>query len=210
MKERIKNHFLSGLVFAVPIVVTVYITIFIVNTLGGIWQTIFAGIPYIREFPPLLIKFIGLIISFIIILFIGFLGSNILGRFLFSIPTKILKNTPIMKDIYKPAKELTDTLFMNKANFKTAVLVEFFRKGEWTVAFITSDAKWNIDDEEAVSIFVPTSPNPTNGFFAIIPRSQTRKTDLTVEEALKLIVSSGLVFSKTGEIFSDEYKRNSQ
>ena len=139
----------------------------------------------------------------LIIIIIGFIGSNIVGKYVFDIPGRILRNTPVIKNIYTSAKELTDTLFLNKSSFSRVVMIEFLHKGQFTVAFVTSEKKWKINGKDAVTVFVPTSPNPTGGFFSIIAEEDTQATDLTVEEGLKLIVSSGMVFSRKGEINND-------
>lgn len=200
MKGRIKNYFLSGLLFLVPLAVTVFLTIFIVNRIGGMWEQIFVNVPFLKTLPVIVIDIIGVIVSFLIIIIIGFIGSNIVGRYIFDIPGRILRNTPIVKNIYMSAKELTDTLFLNKSSFSRVVLIEFLHKDQYTVAFVTSEDKWTVDGEKAVTVFVPTSPNPTGGFFSIVPLSKTQETDLSVEEGLKLIVSSGMVFSRKGRI----------
>ena len=207
MKERIKNYFLSGLVFLVPLAVTAFLVIFIINRIGGLWKQIFAAVPYLSSLPIIVINIIGLLVSFLLIVFIGFLGSHIVGRYIFSIPGRILRKTPIVKNIFNSAKELTETLFIDKSSFSKVVIVEFLHPGQYTVAFLTSEHKWKIDGKEAITVFIPTSPNPTGGFFAIIPADEAHETDLSVEEGLKLIVSSGMVFNRKGEINAIKHRK---
>ncbi len=200
MNKILKKYFLSGLVFIIPIVLTGFLVYFIINKIGGVWFTLFANIPYMNNLPVFVINIIGLIISFLFIIIIGYLGTNIIGKFFISVSEKIIIQLPFIKNIYSSAKELTYTLFLNKSSFNRVVFVKMFSEDKYTVAFVTSEKKWTIDNETALTLFVPTSPNPTSGFFVIVPESNVIETNITVEEGLKLIVSSGMVFNKQGII----------
>lgn len=200
MKEKIRNYFISGLIVLVPIVVTGFLVFFIVGKIGGIWGFIFRSIPYVRDIPSGVVNFIGLFISIGIIILFGYIGQNYLGKILFPIFEKLLMSMPIIRDIYTPAREITNTLFKNKASFEKVVYVEFLHKDQHTIAFVTSTDSWKINGNEAVTLFVPTSPNPTSGFFCVVPKDKVIETDLSVEDALKIIVSSGLIIPKSGNI----------
>lgn len=205
MKNKLKNYFLTGVVSLVPVVITGFLVYFIVSKIGGVWYTLFKNVPYVNTLPTIVIDIIGVVISFILILFAGYFVSNIIGRYIYNLGERILHRTPLIKSIYSSAKELTNTLFMNKSSFSRVVFVEFLHEGQYTLAFVTSDT-WSINDEESVTLFMPTSPNPTSGFFIVVPKNKVIETDITVEEALKLLVSSGMVFSRKG-IIKDEHKR---
>jgi len=200
MKEKLKNYFLSGAIVLVPIVITAFVVMFVVAKVGGVWGIVFRNIPYVKDFPIIVINIIGLTISVFLILFIGYLASNFLGRYLLQGFERLFYRAPLIKDIYFPAKEIMNTLFKKKSSFKRVVFVEFFHKGQYTIGFVTSDNIWKINGEDAYTIFLPTAPNPTGGFFCIVEKSRVVDTDMSVEDGIKIIVSSGMVYSKKGEI----------
>ena len=109
-------------------------------------------------------------------------------------------STPIIKNIYSPAKEIADTILNNKSTFKKVVFIEYLHKNQYTIAFVTSEKMWKINSKDSVTLFIPTSPNPTSGFFAVVPKDEVIESDLSVEYALKVIVSSGLIVTKEVEI----------
>jgi uncharacterized membrane protein len=200
MKEKISHYFLAGLLVVVPIVVTGIFIFFIVSKVGGMWNIIFRSIPYARDLPNAVINFVGLFLSLGLLIVLGYFGQNYLGRFLFNISEKFFLSTPIIRHIYSPARELTDTILNKKTTFKKVVFVEYLHKNQYTIAFVTNESAWKINSKEALTLFVPTSPNPTSGFFAVVPKDEVIEADFTVEEALKIIVSSGMIITKEVEI----------
>ncbi|PIP14251.1 MAG: hypothetical protein COX48_01875 [bacterium (Candidatus Stahlbacteria) CG23_combo_of_CG06-09_8_20_14_all_34_7] len=200
MKQKIKTYFLAGLLVVIPIVVTAIFSFFIIEKVGGLWNIIFRTIPFVKNLPNNVINFVGLILSLVIIIFLGFIGQNYLGRFLFNISEKFFMSTPIIKNIYSPAKEIADTILNNKSTFKKVVFIEYLHKNQYTIAFVTSEKMWKINSKDSVTLFIPTSPNPTSGFFAVVPKDEVIESDLSVEYALKVIVSSGLIVTKEVEI----------
>ncbi|MDI6699614.1 MAG: DUF502 domain-containing protein [bacterium] len=210
MKGRLKQLFISGILVIVPLFVTIIFVTFIISKLGGFWGFVFKNIPYIKNLPVFVINFIGFILSLILIIVLGYIGEMYIGRYLISFFENVFLSTPFVKNIYMPTKEIVNQLFQQrKKSFKRVVFVHYFNKEMYTIGFVTNDEKWFIDGEEALSIFIPTSPNPTSGFYAVIKKKDVIETDFTLEEAFNIIVTSGLFMTKNGEIDGRKVKRDS-
>ncbi|HAF08261.1 MAG: Uncharacterized protein XD76_1728 [candidate division TA06 bacterium 32_111] len=210
MKKRLKQLFISGILVIVPLFVTIIFVTFIISKLGGFWGFVFKNIPYIKNLPVFVINFIGFILSLILIIVLGYIGEMYIGRYLISFFENFFLSTPFVKNIYMPTKEIVNQLFQQrKKSFKRVVFVHYFNKEMYTIGFVTNDEKWFIDGEEALSIFIPTSPNPTSGFYAVIKKKDVIETDFTLEEAFNIIVTSGLFMTKNGEIDGRKVKRDS-
>jgi uncharacterized membrane protein len=142
----------------------------------------------------------GVLLALLIVVGTGFLTANFLGKQLLVWWDMLLNRIPVVRSIYSSVKQVSDTLLSDSGNaFKTALLVQYPRAGVWTVAFQTgtpaSDILAQLDGEH-VSVFVPTTPNPTSGFFLIVPKSETKPLSMSVDEALKYVVSMGVVAPK--------------
>ncbi|MEO0288023.1 MAG: DUF502 domain-containing protein [candidate division WOR-3 bacterium] len=201
MKQRLKQLFISGILVIVPLFVTVLFVTFVISKLGGFWGFIFKSIPYVRNLPVFVINFIGFILSMVLIIILGYIGEMYIGKYLITFFENVLLSTPFVKNIYMPTKEIVNQLFQQKKkSFKRVVFVNYFNRDMYTIGFVTNDEKWFVDGEEALSIFIPTSPNPTSGFFAVVKKKDIIETDFTLEEAFNIIVTSGLFMNKNGEI----------
>jgi uncharacterized membrane protein len=182
----------------------------VISKLGGFWGFIFKSIPYVRNLPVFVINFIGFVLSMILIIILGYIGEMYIGKYLISFFENVLLSTPFVKNIYMPTKEIVNQLFQQKKkSFKRVVFVNYFNRDMYTIGFVTNDEKWFIDGEEALSIFIPTSPNPTSGFFAVIKKKDVVETDFTLEEAFNIIVTSGLLMNRNGEIDGRKVKGDS-
>jgi len=209
MKNKIKQLFISGILVIVPLFVTIFSISFVVSKLGGIWKFIFINIPFFNILPNIVMNIIGFIFSIFLILFLGYIGQLYIGRFFISIFETIFSSTPLLKNIYMPTREIMRQLFQQKKDsFKRVVVVKIFNDNLYTFAFVTNDEKWIIDGEDALSLFMPTSPNPTSGFFTVVKKKDTIETDFTIEEAFNLIVTSGLYINRIGEIDGRKIKRD--
>jgi uncharacterized membrane protein len=140
----------------------------------------------------------GLIIALIVLLLTGIVATNIFGQKLLNIGDRIILQIPIVKSIYKGIKQVSDTLLSSKGNaFRRALLVQFPQSNTWTIAFITGTPSPRIitgdEETEYLSVYVPTTPNPTSGYFIIVKKSDTRELDMTVDEALRYVISMGAV-----------------
>ena len=191
-----KRYLIAGLLVWVPLGITIWVISFLVTTLD---QTLLLVPEALR--PEALFGFhipgLGVLLSFLILLITGVFAANFFGQRLIRIWEGILGRIPFVKSIYSSVKQVSDTLLSPTGNaFRKALLVEFPHPGSWTIAFMTGTpavAVASLLDEEHVSVYVPTTPNPTSGYFVLVPTSRVRELDMTVDEALKYIISMGVV-----------------
>lgn len=196
-----KRYLIAGLLVWAPLGITIWVLHFLVSTLD---QTL--GLLPDAWQPDRLLGFhvpgLGVLLSFVILLVTGVIAANILGARLITIWESLLGRIPVVKSIYSSVKQVSDTLLSDKGNaFRKALLVEFPREGSWTIAFLTGTPDRSVTPHlagEYVSVYVPTTPNPTGGYFVMLPRSRVRELDMTVDEALKYIISMGVVGPKNG------------
>ena len=187
---RIRNYFIAGVVVLIPIGITVYLTLFLVSISSKILPKEINPNNYL----PYEIPGLEIIISLILITFIGWLSLSFIGKKLLDIFENVLKKIPILRTIYSAIGQMTDTFTKKNENKKNVVLVEYPRKGSWAVGFATKDNEGEISEKtkkELVNVFVPTTPNPTSGFLLMFPKDEIIYLDLTFEEASKFIVSAG-------------------
>ena len=196
--KHLRGKIVAGLVTVAPILATVWILTVLFNFFDG-----FAA-PLLDSLLPIHIPGLGVIIALIFMYLLGILVTNFLGKKIVSIGEAILRKIPLANTIYGTAKQITQSVSgaSNKA-FKKAVLINYPRSGLWTIAFVTGDS---IDDngESYYHLFVPTTPNPTSGVMVIIPQDDVIDSNLTVEEALKTIISGGMLGPKVNEIAKDK------
>ncbi len=186
-----KNYFVTGIVVIVPLLVTYLVIRALVNTI----DKLFALLPPNLQ-PQTYIPFFGveIIIAFLLIILIGFLVSNFLGRKFVGIGEKILAKIPIVKTIYQGVKQLTTGIVSEKKMFSKVVLIQYPVRNLHQIGFVTGEDKHfikNNQGQKMLKIFIPTTPNPTSGFFCIVPESEVQYLDLTADEAFRLIISAG-------------------
>ncbi|MCK4353569.1 DUF502 domain-containing protein [candidate division WOR-3 bacterium] len=195
-----KRKFITGIVALLPVGLTIFVVWFLVIKIGGLLQIIFEKIPHLSSLPSGIISLMGFITLVIIIYIIGVITSSYIGRRLFKFGEDIISRVPLIRTIYTSIRKFTNAVFMERSAFKKAVLIEYPRKGLYTLAFMTNELSWKVDGkEDNVSVFIPTSPNPTSGYYIIVPRSDIRETSLTVDSAMKVIVSGGVILPKNRE-----------
>ncbi len=194
--QLIKRYFITGLLIWVPLVITAWVLSLIVNTLDQSLRLLPEAIH-----PKNLIGFalpgVGALLTLAMILFTGLLATNFIGEKLVRWWNALLSRIPVVNSVYKAVKQVSDTLFAPNGNaFRKALLVEYPRQGAWTIAFLTGRPGGDIRNHlqgDYVSVYVPTTPNPTSGFFLMMPKSDVVELDMTVDEALKYIISMGVV-----------------
>jgi len=192
---KIRNYFIAGVVVLIPIGITVYLTIFITKISSKILPNEINPNHYL----PFDIPGLEILISILLITFIGWLSLSFIGRKMLSIFENLLKKIPILRTIYSAINQMTETFTKDKGNKKNVVLVEYPRKGSWAVGFATKDNTGEISRKtkrKLVNVFVPTTPNPTSGFLLMFPKEEIIYLDLTFEEASSFIVSAGTLDSK--------------
>jgi len=191
----LKRYLITGLLIWIPLVITIWVLHFLVSTmdqslglLPPAWQPeAFFG----RRIPG-----IGAILTIVIVLATGILASNIIGQRLVLFWEAVLRRIPVVNSIYVGVKQVSDTLFKPGGEaFRKAVLVEWPREGMWTIAFLTGVPGGDVANHlrgNYVSIYVPTTPNPTGGYFIMLPREDIIELDMSVDEAFKYIISMGV------------------
>ena len=191
-----KKYFITGLLIWVPLSITAWVLALIVRTMD---QSLLF-LPTALQ-PENLFGFyvpgLGVVMTLLVVLVTGLVTANIIGQRLVQFWEGILSRIPVVKSVYYSVKQVSDTLFSSTGEaFRKALLVEYPRKGSWTIAFMTGTPGGDVGNHlraDYVSIYVPTTPNPTSGFFLMMPRSEVIELDMSVDEALKYIISMGVV-----------------
>jgi uncharacterized membrane protein len=190
MRHRLRNYLIAGFFIVLPVGVTVFVLLALFRFLDSLLGPVFRlfGV----EIPGL-----GLVSGILLILVTGFMASNVLGRRLVSLFDAVMLRIPFARTIYSATKQFSDTIFQhNRAAFKEAVLIEWPRQGLYTVGFVTGETRGEAQAktrERVLNVFVVTTPNPTTGFLCMVPESQAIRLEMSVEDALKLVVSAGIV-----------------
>jgi len=193
---RIRRYIVAGLLVWVPL----GITIFILNLVVGLMDRTLLLLPVAYRPENLIgmqIPGLGILLTFIVVIITGFLAANFVGKSLVGFWERVLDKIPLVRSIYSASKNFTEVLFTNTSQaFKKVLLIEYPRKGVYSLCFQTSTELAEIQartNDDVICVFVPTTPNPTSGFIIMVPRADTIELDMDVEEALKMIVSLGVV-----------------
>ena len=208
----IRKFLLAGLLVWTPLVITVAVLSWLVGSLdnafiGALTKLRLASpetVYWLEHVPGL-----GVILLVLVLLISGALVSNVAGRWWVKQWDRLLNHIPIVKSIYSSVKKVSDTLFSDGGNaFRKALLIQYPRQGLWTIAFQTGTPSGEVAallDGEHISVYVPTTPNPTSGFFLVVPRADVKELDMSVDEALTYVISMGAVSPGAQAI---EEKRN--
>lgn len=197
---RLRNYFLTGLIICAPLGITAYL---IWTLIGWVDSWI---VPYIPEvynpdnYLPFSIPGFGLIVGIFGITIIGFLTANFVGRTIVSYGEVLLSRMPLVRNLYSGLKQIFQTVLSDKTEtFKQVGIIEYPRPGLWAIVFIATDTQGEVNDrlqakgKDTVSVFLPTTPNPTSGFLLFVPRDDVTILDMSVEDGAKLVISAGLV-----------------
>ena len=192
----LRKWLFTGLLVIVPGVITAWVLTWIVSTLDQT-LTILPGAWHPDRLLGFHIPGFGVLLTLAILLIVGAFASNFAGRKLVSLGDSLVTRIPVVRSIYSSVKQVSDTVFSDSGNaFRTAVLVQWPREGVWTVAFITGSPAIEVAcylRDDYVSVFVPTTPNPTGGYFVLMRKSDCVELEMSVDVALKYIVSMGVV-----------------
>src|SRR5450631_1099671 len=194
---RIRNYFLTGLVVAGPVLVTLYLTWSFINWVDNIVRPFIPPVYRPETYLPWPIPGTGLLIAFVVLTFLGFLTANLVGRKLVDLGEGLLNRMPIVRPIYKTMKQVFETMFSKTGSgFRQVALVEFPAPGMWSLILISqppiADISAKLPPGEHVSAFLPCSPNPTTGFFFYVQRKDIVALDLSVESAMAMLFSIGM------------------
>jgi uncharacterized membrane protein len=207
----VKKYLLAGLLVWLPLTLTVWVLGSVLGVLDGVFgwfisatQAVLpmaatAPLEALRHIPGL-----GVIVMLIVLLLTGVFATNIVGQWWLQQGSRLLNRIPIVKSIYNSIKQVSDTLFSSSGNaFREAVLVQYPREGSWTIAFVTGKPGGEAAHHlvgDYLSLYVPTTPNPTSGFFLMVPRRDVIELAMSVDEALKYVISMGVVAPPMGAV----------
>jgi uncharacterized membrane protein len=195
---RIRNYFLTGLVVAGPVLITAYLTWSFITWVDNLVQPVIPPTYRPETYLPWPIPGTGLVIAFIALTLLGFLTANLVGRTLVELGEGLLNRMPIVRPVYKTMKQIFETLFSKTgSSFRKVALAEFPAPGMWSLVFISqppnAELASKLPEGEHVSCFLPCTPNPTTGFFFYVKRSELIDLDISVENAMTLLISAGMV-----------------
>lgn len=193
MQTHFKRYLIAGLILWVPLSITIWVIAWIFDTLDSV-------LPIALRSETLFgvhIPGYGVLVVFLLLLFTGFLAANLIGQKLVHFWEDVMRRIPLVRSIYSSVKQVSDTILApNGQAFRQAVLVQYPRQGAWTIAFLTGKPAVDVASHlpvECVSVYVPTTPNPTSGFFLMMPKSEVIELSIGVDAALKYVVSMGTV-----------------
>jgi uncharacterized membrane protein len=200
----VRKHLITGLLVWMPLAVTVWVLLWVLGLMDGLFswflglsqavlpEAMREGIEALRRVPGL-----GVVSLLLVLWLTGLFVANMFGQWFVHQWDRLLHKIPIVKSIYSSVKQVSDTLFSSSGNaFREAVLVQYPRAGSWTIAFVTGTPSGEVAahlSSPHVSVYVPTTPNPTSGFFLMMPRADVVPLNMSVDEALKYIISMGVV-----------------
>lgn len=206
---RLRNYFLTGLVIAGPIGITLWLTWTFIQWVDG-WVKPFVPKIYNPDtYLPFPVPGFGLIVAIVLLTIVGFVTANFAGRSLLSFGESLVGRMPLVRNIYSGLKQIFETVLDERgSSFTKAALIEYPRKGLWAIVFISTQTKGEVarrlnDKADLVSVFLPTTPNPTSGFLLFVPREDIIELKMSVEDAAKLVISAGLVNPAYPEILDD-------
>ncbi len=202
---RLRNYFFTGLVICAPLAITIYLTWSLIEWVDGWVKPYLPDLYNPDSYLPFTIPGFGVLVAVFLITTVGFLTANLIGRSIIRYGEYLLGRMPLVRNIYSALKQIFETVFREDSDsFQSVVLVEYPRREIWALAFVATDTLGEVQsklDEPAgktVSVFLPTTPNPTSGFLLFVPVEDVVPLDMGVEEAAKLVISAGLVAPEFG------------
>ncbi len=199
---RLRSSFLTGIVVIAPVGLTIW---FLWSFAGWVDGVVLPLVP--ERFQPeqyigINLRGVGIVFFLFFTILVGWIAKGLMGRSLIRFAESLVERMPVVRSIYSGVKQIAETVFaQSERSFEKACMVEYPRKGIWAIGFVSTEAKGEVatragypDDEDLLSVFVPTTPNPTSGFLLYFPRADVIELDMTVEDAAKLVISAGLVY----------------
>ncbi|HEY9039105.1 MAG TPA: DUF502 domain-containing protein [Roseovarius sp.] len=197
---RLRARFLTGLVVILPVALTIWL---IWTMIGWVDGMVLPLIPYDltpARYIGIELRGVGLIVFLVFTILVGWIAKGLIGRTLIRFSEDLVNRMPVVRSIYSGVKQIAETIFaQSERSFETACLIQYPRKGIWAIGFISTMAKGEIAGKAEtggalVSVFLPTTPNPTSGFLLFLPKEDVIELDMSVEDAAKLVISAGLVY----------------
>ncbi len=201
LKQDLKSDLIAGLLVVIPLATTIWLSISLAKWAIDLFTRIPKQINPFDGLDPILTNFlnfiVGLAVPLLTILIIGLMARNIVGRWLLDFGEQFLQAIPLAGSVYKTLKQILETLLGDsKSKFRRVVMVEYPRKGVWTIGFVTGKVSPTLQihlAEEMISVFIPTTPNPTSGWYAVVPKKEAIDIDISIEDAFKVLISGGIV-----------------
>jgi uncharacterized membrane protein len=197
---RLRSSFLTGLVVIAPVAMTVWLIWSVIGWIDSVVLPLVPGSFKPDQFIGLNLRGYGVVIFLIFTVIVGWIAKGLIGRSLIGFAEGLVVRMPVVRSIYSGVKQIAETVFaQTDRSFEKACLVQYPRKGIWAVGFISTEAKGEVAQQAGnegtlLSVFVPTTPNPTSGFLLFFPKDDVIELDMSVEEAAKLVISAGLVY----------------
>lgn len=197
--QKIRGYFLTGIIVAGPLAVTVYITTWIIGLIDSWFKPLIPSGMFPEWMTPYNLPGLGLIIAFVSLTLLGFLTANLVGRWLIGFGETLLGRMPVVRGLYKGVKQVFETIFSQQGtSFRKVGLIEYPGKGLWSLVFLSTAPEGEIraalpSDDDYVSVFLPCTPNPTTGFFVYVKRKEVIDLSITIDDGAKLIMSAGLI-----------------
>ncbi len=200
-KQDLKNDLIAGLLVVIPLATTIWLTITIASWVINFLTSIPKQLNPYNNLHPILVNLlnlmVGLTVPLLFILLIGLMARNIAGRWLLDFGEQILQAIPLAGSVYKTLKQLLETILRDsKGKFRRVILVEYPRPGIWAIGFVTGSMSSDIQAQMTrpmLSVFIPTTPNPTTGWYAIVPEDEVLDVSMSIEDAFKVVISGGIV-----------------
>ena len=201
---NIKKYIFAGLLVWLPLAITLWVLSWLVGAMDGIFANVLYGLSSVLPLAVsdplqhlLQIRGLGVVLVFVVLISTGAFASNVAGRWLVTQWDKLFTHIPIVKSIYTSVKKVSDTLFSSNGNaFRKAVLIQYPRQGAWTIAFQTGTPTGEVANHVGpgyINVYVPTTPNPTSGFFLMVPAADLVELNMSVDQALTYVISMGAV-----------------
>lgn len=198
--SRLRSSFLTGLVVIAPVGLTIWLVWTIIGWVDGVVLPFVPHSLLPKVFIGVNLPGVGLVVFLLFTVVVGWIAKGLIGRSLIRFAESLVDRMPVVRSIYSGVKQISETVFaQSERSFENACLIEYPRKGIWAIGFVSTVAKGEINSkagrpDDLLTIFLPTTPNPTSGFLLYVPREDVRMLDMSVEDAAKLVISAGLVY----------------
>jgi uncharacterized membrane protein len=204
LKQDLKNDLIAGLLVVIPLATTIWLTFTIARWVINFLTEIPKQLNPFQGLHPIVMNLLNLAVGFAVplgfILLIGLMARNIAGRWLLDVGERILQAIPLAGSVYKTLKQILETLLKDSSSkFRRVVMVEYPRRGVWTIGFVTGTANGEFQSRVSrsmLSIFIPTTPNPTSGWYAMVPEEEVINVKMSIEDAFQVLISGGIVNPK--------------
>ncbi len=195
--KRLRAYFFAGVLVTAPISITIYLAYLLINFVDNRVGKLIPAPYHPETYLPFGLPGLGLILVIMGLILVGAFTAGYLGRMLVRFSENLLVRMPVVRTVYGATKQILETVLAQQSQaFREAVLIEYPRRGLWAIAFITGRTEGevqNLTEEECINIFLPTTPNPTSGFLLFVPRKHVVRLNMSVEEAIKMVISGGIV-----------------